>query len=930
MSALRAWAARLAGVVGRSSRERDLAEEIESHLQLHVDDNIRAGMTPADARRSALLKFGGMESIKEQQREQGSVPLLDHVGRDLRYALRMMRRAPGFTIVAIATLALGIGINTAVFSALDAVALRPLDVARPDQLARIYRSTSSDQFGALSYADFEFYRAHARSFSDIAILAFGMSVSSREVTVSEPASQHVAGALGFQLPQLVSGSARPIGCAFVSGNYFRLLGVDAHIGRMLTPSDDRSGAAPVLVLSGNFWQRQFHADPSVIGSTLHLGDVPFTVVGVTPVDFLGTAQNVPDAWVPAAARVRLGAVTTAQTADPDVLGGWVEGRLIPGATLQSAQAELNALAEELRREDPRPSRSATVSVFSGRTYAPPVDATAWAVAAAALVSVLLLFVIACTNVASLLLARAAVRRREIAIRLSLGAGRARVVQQLLTESLLLAMIAGTAGLFASAWVLRVLVTEVSSSLPEMWGTIALHTDPDWRVFGYALFVSMVAGIAFGLTPALQTSSLDLHSTLKDDANTSSAPRRRRRVLDALVVAQVAASLVLLVSSAMLLRSSSAALHADPGFDTAHVLLMQPLIEGRDSASEGEAFARFVENLGAVPGVTSVAQSARVPVSNVRNVLRIMPPHERLPAGGALSEYSVPFNRVSPGFFDTLGIPIVRGRTFTKEEADTDAPVAVISGRLAQRLFPGRDALGLRLDVARRTEKIHFADDAGLMPQGPLVIVGIAADVRSVDLTETDPAYAYAPLPPVMRQRAMAMLRVGGDPRALLPSIGAALRRTAPGVPAFAGPLNMLISFNPRFVVSRIGGVLAAIVALVGLLLSALGVYGMVGYSVAQRTREIGIRVALGADVAQVLRLVVTDGARPVSWGVAAGLLLSAGASKLLAALLYGVGPFDFRSFAVASIVLVCMALLAIWLPARRATHVDPIVALRCE
>jgi predicted permease len=925
---LRAWIVRLGGVFAGPRRDRDLADEIESHLQHHIDDGVRAGLPPGEAKRQARIALGSIDAITEQYRDRRGLPWLDNIVRDARHAVRMMRKAPAAAAVAIATLALGIGVNTAVFSALDAVVLRPLDVDHPEQLARIYRSTSADRFGALPYADFEFYRGHARAFSDMAILAFGMSVSSRDVTVSQPSTPHIAGALGFQLPQLVAGGARPISCALVSGSYFHLLGVDARLGRMLVPADDQIGAAPALVLSGNFWQRQFHADSAVIGSTLHLDDVPFTVVGVTPIDFLGTSQNVPDAWVPAVASVRLGRTTAAQRADPDVLGGWVEARLAPGATLASAEAELNMLAGETPRNDPRPSRRAEVTVVSGRTYAPPLDATAWSVVIAAIVSVLLLLVIACTNVASLMLARAAVRRREIAVRLSLGASRGRLIQQLLTESLLQAALAGAAGLIASWWMLRMLVAEVSASLPEFWGTIALHTDPDWRVFGYALFVSAVAGVGFGLTPALRASRVDVTGALKEDSGTSAAPRWRRRVLDLLVLAQLAACLVLLVSSAMLLRSSSAAVRADPGFETTHVLIMQPLVDRRSAQQHDLSLIRFAETLRALPGVQFVAQAAHVPVGNARALLPIMLRRGADAAVDPTAEYDAPFNMVSPDYFSALSVPILRGRTFTSEETDANAAVAIVSARFAERLFQGRDALGLHIDVAERTAGIHFADDPEHMPRGSLQIVGIAADVRSLDVTTTDPAYVYVPLPPQRRSQAITLVRVAGDPGALLPSIGADLGRTAPGVPLFAGPLSMTISFNPRFVVSRIGGTLAALIAGIGLLVASLGVYGMVGYNVAQRTREIGIRMALGAEVRTVMALTVRDGARPVAWGIAVGLLLSAIASKLLGALLFGVGAFDAPSFGVASAVLVAVALLAVWMPARRATRVDPMVALR--
>jgi putative ABC transport system permease protein len=925
MRLLRRFVARVGGLFGRARRERDLADEIASHLELHIEDNLRAGMSPPEARRQALLRFGAVESIKEDYRDQRGVRLVGDFVRDLAYAVRLIRKAPAFSAIAVIALGIGIGVNTAVFSAFDQVALRPLDVAHPEQLVRVYRSTRDDTYGAMSYPDYLHYREHARTMSDLTILAYGTSVTSAEITATSPAPvPPVAGALGFQIPQLVQGGARPMSAYFVSGNYFRMLNTSPIIGRMVTEADDLAGVPPVAVLSGNFWQRQFRGDRSVIGSALHLNGVPFTIVGVTPVDYVATAQNVPDLWLPAATRVALGAATPSQVADPDVLGGWIEGRLAPGATLGAAQSELNALAAELRRIDPRHSRESTITVVSGRTYAPGLDASAWTVVLAALISVLLLLLIACTNVASLLLARSAVRRREIAVRLAIGAGRGRLVRQLLTECVLLAMLAGTVAVMASAWLLRALVTVTASALPEFWGTIALHTDPDWRIFGYAFVVSIIAGVAFGLTPALQASKVDLNGALKDDAGDTGVHRGRRGLLDVLVLAQVAACLVLLVSSAMLLRSSSAALHADPGFDPSHVLLLQP-VGASISHVDLTAADRFADALHSLPGVALVARAAREPMLNGGASMPIVN------ADGPIigpDTPDVPFNEVSPEYFRALGVPIVQGRTFTKEEADASASVAVISERTAARYFPN-GAIGHRLIVAPRTQLTNRVSRLPV-PHQSFVVIGVAADVRSIDVTRIDSAYVYLPLPPGRRGSSSMLVRVDRDPRLLLPAVGAELRRTLPNVPVIAGPLSAMISTDPRFVVSRFGGVLAAAVALIGLALASLGVYGMVGYNVSQRTREIGIRMALGAEVRTVIALIVRDGTRPVLWGIGAGLLLSAIASKLLASLLFGVGAFDPKSFGAASIVLIGVTLIAICLPARRATRVDPLVALRHE
>jgi predicted permease len=521
-------------------------------------------------------------------------------------------------------------------------------------------------------------------------------------------------------------------------------------------------------------------------------------------------------------------------------------------------------------------------------------------------------------VASLLLARAAVRRREIAVRLSLGAGRGRLVQQLLTESLLLGVIAGATGLVLSTWMLRAVVAAVAASLPEYWGTIALQTSPDARVFAYALAISVVTGIAFGLAPALQASSADLHGALKADAGTTAGSPSRRRLLDAFAFAQIAASLLLLVSSGLLLRSSAAALRADPGFDARRIIQLQTVdlpIDAAAAARTRAAVARLGEDLSRMPGIVAVAHAARTPLAGVK---------ARIPFDDA---GDVPFNRVTPNYFAALGVAIVRGRTFTREEAEGNARVAVISAATATRLFGGADPIGRRLVVSDRSVRPRYGNGPDVPSPGRLDVIGVAADIRSLDFKTIDDAFMYLPLPSRARVGA-TLVRSDRDAAALLPTIAAQIRRGDARVPVLAGVLADALASDPRFVVSRVGGVLAAIVALFGLVMASLGVYGMVGYGVAQRTREIGIRMALGAERRQVLGLVLAEGARPVLAGMAAGLAASAAAARWLSSLLFGVRAIDPVSFGVAAGVLAAIALVAIWLPARRAIRVDPLIALR--
>ncbi len=920
---------RLGGLFGTTDRDRDFDEELQSHLEMHVEDNLRAGMSPEEARRAALVRLGGMTGIREQHRSGRSLPTLENLWRDASYACRMMRRSKLFTLVAVLALAIGIGVNTAVFTAFDALALRPLEVKDPDGLARIYRSTPDDLYGPWSLGDYEYIRERSRTMADMAMLAFGTTFTSDEVRAARPIVPRLAGALGFHLPQVVEGGARPIGGPFVTGNYFSMLGASAIHGRLILSSDDVAGAAAVVVLGGNFWMRQFEGDAGVVGSTLHLNGVPFTIIGITPVNYLGTAASVPDIWMPVAAKTKFG-VTLERLRDPAVPSGWVEGRRRDGVSLAEARAELNVLARRIADADPRRSRKATVTVTSGKSYAPPFDATAWGVIAASLVAVLLLLLIACTNVSGLLLARAAVRRREIAMRLALGAGRARLLQQLLTESTLLALLAGATGLLMSWWLLRLLIASVASSLPEYWGTIVMETAPNVRIFACALMVSLAVGL-IGLAPALHSSGININGALKEDGGGDTLAIRRGRLLQLSVCIQIAACLVLLISSALLLRSSREALRADLGFDAHRVIQLQIFRRSQDGAPElsaAEAYRRLSDEIVGLKGVQAVARAARSPMfgGNWRTAMTL----DGTTADSSVRTAGVRFTLVDSRYFEVLGVPILSGRAFTTAESDAGAPVAVISASTAARYFPGTPVIGQHIVVGNPSHSVDDPDGPALPPMRRVQIVGIAQDIRSVSVREIDESALYLPLPARNRRDATMLVRAEGSAATLMPSIAAAVRRVDPRVPVVAGVLDEMASQDPRFVVSRIGGALAAIVASVGLLMACLGVSGLVGYAVAQRTHEIGIRMALGAQPRQVLRLVLEQGVRPIILGVVAGLTGASLVAKAIASMLYGIPPLDLVSFAASSLALGLAALVAILIPASRATRVDPLVAIRHE
>jgi predicted permease len=934
MNTLRGFWKRILGVFNKRHRDADLAAELDSHLQFHIDDNLRAGMSPEEARRQALIKLGGLDQTKESYRDRRGLPSLDSLLQDIRFALRMLRKNPGFAAVAILTLALGIGVNTAVFTAFDALVVRPFAVKQPDRLALVYRTEVNDPQGQFSYPDYTFYRDHNRSFSDLGLFAFGQQVTSSDLPATEPeATPAMANAIDFRIPQLLQGSARPISCFFVSGNYLSMLGARPLYGRILLSGDDQPGAPPVVLMSGNFWQRNFHSDPKVIGSILHLNGQALTIVGVTPVDYVGTAAEVPDVWVPFAAKLHIGILSVSDLQNHAVIMGSILGRLKPGVSISDAQAEMNVLAAQLRAAYPKDELGMGVRVVSGRNNLHSLDSSTWAIIVASMAAVALLLLIACANIAILLLARAVTRRKEIAVRLALGASRWRLLRQLLTESALLGLFAGAIGLASADWILPLLILQVTSALPSHGGGIALQLSPDARIFAYTLFLSCGAAVAFGLTPALQASKTDMNAAIKDGGALLGQHLSRSRARQALIAGQMTACLVLLISSVLLIRGSQRALTINPGFETRRVVCLQMYNPANLHYSQSrmlELNRNLVQGIETIPGIKSVVQASRAPLGGTRWV-PISPAGATPVARNADNRESVGagYSYITPGYFDTLSIPITRGRDFTWREAEGQAPVVIVSEATARRLWPDQDPLGKFLQIGSEKPSMPYPGE-----RNPFVakseVIGVANNVRSMDLSEIDEAYVYLPLSPNGQWTSALLVRTEGDPTPMLPLIGREVRRADANLPVRAGTLNGMVSMDPYFVISRVGGVLASLVGALGVLLASMGVYGMISYTVGQRTHEIGIRMALGAGRTQVLRLILRDGMRPVVVGMLIGIAASAGVARLLTSILFGLNFLDPASFAGVSFVLVSVALLASWVPARRAMRVDPMVALRHE
>jgi predicted permease len=927
---------RVRALFRRRSVERELDEELCFHVERQVEKYVHDGMTWEEAKRRARIEFGGLELAKEECRDARGVRFLEALLQDIRFGLRMLLKSPAFTATAILALALGIGVNTTVFTAFDALALRPRSVKDPGHLVGVYRKAQRENRGAFSYPDYTYYRDHSEALSDLAMFGGGTEVVTPDLPAVgwEPASG-VAATIGFRLPELLQGSAQPLTCFFVSGNYFQLLGARPAAGRLLLPEDDKFGAPPVVVLSGNFWRSQFHSNPGVVGSRIHLNRVAFAIVGVTPVDYLGTVSSVPVLWAPIAARPLLGDGTRESLENRNAGAGIVYGHLKAGVSLADAQAELNVLAAQLRAAYPEVERNSGVRVASERAFA-EINSETWPIVAATMGAVALLLLIACANVASLLLARAAARRREVGVRLSLGAGRGRLLQQFLVESTLIALFAGAAGLPLASWTLHLLVVEISSAIPSYWGAIALQVTPDVRIFGYTVLISLLTGVVFGLTPALQALRVDVNSALKDNGSMLGQRLSKSRLRDLLTVLQVAACLVLLINSVLLLRGSQRALGVDPGFDSKHlVLLSLEMLESKSLGYSQERLLqlnrRLMEEIASLPGVTEVTEASRAPVPAGNRFVQVTTDEARPPLDreGRDQRPSVGYSYVLQNYFETLGIPVVSGRSFTAQEADAEAPVVVISEATARRFWPGQDPIGKRLLIGSVDARPPFAGER--VPFSPSSeVIGVVPNLRSLFLNKVDDSYIYLPLSQARQWASTLLVRASGSAPGLLPGLGSTVQRVDANLPVIAAPVDWMVSFDPYFVISRIGGILSSIVGMLGLFLACLGVYGMVGYSVVERTREIGIRMALGAQREQVLGLVLRETAGPMLIGTVIGTAVSAAISRLLSSMLFGLNPRDAVSFAGVSLLLIAVALCAGYLPARRAMRVDPMVALRYE
>jgi predicted permease len=822
------------------------------------------------------------------------------LGQDLRYALRMLRRSPGFAAVAIGTLALGIGANTAIFSVVHAMLLKPLPYPEPGQLVRVtadFTKTNGLDMG-LSAPELFDYRERAGVFSAMSGL--------------------------FPINANVTGGDRPerVEVLLTDTNYFQILGTKPQVGRLYDDRDYDPGIADLVVLSDGFWRRRYGADPNVIGKPLRIDDDLCTIVGVLPPGFRHPGRNIEtdvEIWVPSGWLDK-------PFRGPNRKAYFLQGaiaRLKPGVTPETAQQRLDALGADLRRE--YPSDYPTTDGWSPRLE-PLQEDLVGAVRRPLFVllgAVGLVLLIACANIANLLLARASARRREIAVRQALGAGRARLIRQLLTESLVIALAGGVLGLLLARGGLDLLVRFLPVGMPRL-PEIAL----DARVLAFALAASVVTGLLFGLVPALQTSEPAVGSALDEGARGASG-RRGKRIRSVLVVAEFALAVVLLVGAGLLIRTFWRLHRVATGFDarqvtTASLWLPQPDIreQGRYNETHQQAalYTKVLDRLRSVPGVAQAAGATRVPFGNgVWTNKYFIEGRDPEQGGIAIAEAS----SATSGYFETLRIPLKRGRAFTDNDAEEAMPVLIVNETFARTFFPGEDALGRRMRNNRRNPE-------GQIEPGPwMTIVGVVGDTRQRSLLSDPPPMVYRPMLQAPSADFTFLIR-GPAPAAELASrIDDEVRAVDPELPIYAvRSLESSIAASVaerRFVMRLLG-----LFALAALLLAAIGVYGVIAYSVVQRTREIGIRMALGARPGDVQRMLLVEGGRLAALGVAvgvAGALLLTGA---MSALLYGVGPRDLLTFAAVPALLASVALAACFFPALRASRLDPTTALRSE
>jgi putative ABC transport system permease protein len=860
----------------KSRKDRELQDELESHIQMHMEDNLRSGMTPKEARRQAMIRLGGIESTKEAYREQRGLPVLETLWQDVRFGLRMLRKNPGFTAVILITLALGIGANTAIFSIVNGVLLKPLPYEQPSQLVQVWEASPEDKQNSVSPGAFLDWRDNNTVFDSLSLC---QQMDVNLTSQGDPERVHGLG---------------------LSASGLRVLRAHPEFGRSFAPDEEQPGKDKVILLTHEFWRRRFGGATNVLNGTIQLDGENYTVIGVLPPRFLlwDTASFViPTAIAPSDVNQRSAHWLT------------IIGRLKPGITVARAQSEMAALAARLRPLYPAFAKNWSVTIVPMREQITG-DVRPTLLALAGAVGFVLL--IACANVAGLLLAKAARRQGEMAIRVALGASRWRVIRQLLAESMVLSLIGATLGILLAFWGVAALGRQSGVILPR---SQEIQIDP--MVLGFAVIISIVAGTASGLVPALQMSRPDLSSSLKEGARGSDAGSRHR-ARAGFVIAEIAISVVLLTGAGLLLKSFARLVSVPPGINPRNALTMQITLPSRkypDSERRAAFVAQAIERINSLPGVEAAGVVEMPPLAiwgestSFTTVGRSDQPQDGSPTG---------YNFCTPGYFRAVGDPLLRGQLFDQTGRAGGARAVVISDAFAKKYFPHEEPLGKRIHLDVFTGKI---DDGW-------EIVGVVGDIRRNLDGPLDPC-VYRPQPFAWGSSWNVVIRTTTAPGAMTQAARKAIQELDPSLPvADIRTMDDVVSGS----VGRERFTMFLFTAFAGaaLLLAAIGLYGLIAFSVSQRTREFGIRTALGATRGNVIALILRQGLVLAGAGLALGVASACGLTRVLARMLFEVTPTDFPTFLSVCLLLIFVVVLGCWLPARRATRIDPVTALRHE
>jgi putative ABC transport system permease protein len=891
----------LRALLRKSEIEREVDEELRYHIEQQTEQNIRLGMSPGEAHYAAQKAFGGVEQAKERSRDTRGVRWFEELWQDLRYGARMLLKNPSFTLIAVITLGLGTGATTAIFTLINATLLNRLPFNAPEQLVQVANHEPRVNANrSVSYPDFEDWRAQAGSFDSMAA-----SGGVRLVFTGADAG--------------MNGGAESLVGEYVSPDYFGLFGVAPLLGRAFLPEEaaTNTGVHAVIVLSEWYWQRRFGGDPQIIGRKVTTTDGQFVVLGVMPASFGGLTDMVclicDDVafWLPASASSLM---YPGWTQDRKRRWHRVIGRLKPGVSQATAQAELTTIAARLERSYPSSNRGVGARVIPlGENWRGDLRRGLMVL----LMGAVFVLLIACANIANLLLARGEGRRQEVAVRLALGAGRLRIVRQLLTESVLLALIGGAFGVLLATWLADVIAANAAANLPGF-----IKVKLDGRALGFAVVVTALAGIGFGLAPAAMVPAANPIQALKATGGNPQRAARYGRFGRGLLIAEVALVFTLLVNAALMLRSFQQLSQANPGFRAENLTVVEvnPNAPKYKAHSAQRQFIKeLAERLRALPGGGAITLAAPNLPPRTFITLDVAPEDRSLetPAGAPDATLRVELHRVLPNFFNTLGIPLVAGRAFAETDTENTPLAALISQSLAQRLWPGEDPVGKRMRANSPAWRAGFT------------VVGVVGDVkyggfRSERGAELD---LYLSLTQTTAGYLTIAARTGSDPAPMIAAIRNELREMDRDLPALAvstvAERFAEQGVQTRFQASMLGGF-----ALLAALLAAVGIYGVVSHLAVRRTHEIGVRMALGAEARDVRRLVIRQGFNPALIGLAIGLIATLALARLMRGLLFGISPLDPLTFAAVALLVSGVALTASYLPARRAAKTDPMISLR--